>query len=184
MGSAVYATYFKVRRARCRGHPDFFSNPSVGPALTYARFLMAMARSIGGGINIFKVRSTLAKIRSFDFSPLPKAMIKSFSPTTHRVSISCDKKLYIFDIQGSKLLLDATGLYSSIFQSFSSDGSFFATSQLSGVLHIWKYASGCYTPWREFQCQGMFGSFRFSPAPSSHVNPGLCLEHSPGVAFT
>ena len=130
-------------------------------------WIMAMARSIGGGIDIFKVGSTLAKIRSFDFSPLPGAVIRSFSPTTHRVSISGDKKLYIFDIQDSKLLLNATGLYSSIFQSFSSDGSLFAASQLNGVLHIWKHASGCYTPWREFQCQGMFGSFRFSPTPSS-----------------
>ena len=55
---SVYAAYFKIRRVRCRGHPDLFSNPSIDPALTYARFLMAMARSIGGGIDIFKVRST------------------------------------------------------------------------------------------------------------------------------
>ena len=166
-GISVYATYFKVRWVRCRGHPDFLSNPSIDPALTYAKFLMAMARSIGGGIDIFKVGSTLAKIRSFDFSPSPEAMIKSFSPTTHRLSISGDRKLYIFDIQDSKLLLDAAGLYSSIFQSFSSDRSLFAASRLNGVLHICNYASGCYTSWREFRCQGVFGSFRFSPAPSS-----------------
>ena len=128
-------------------------------------WVMTTVRYSDDGINIFKVGSTLTKIRSFVFSPLYQAVIGSFSPTTHRVSISDGYTLRIFDTQDSKRLLDATG-YSSLSHCFSSDGSLFAASQESGV-HIWKYASGCYNLWREFRCQGPSNSLRFSPTPSS-----------------
>ena len=120
------------------------------------------------GIDIFKVGPTLTKIRSFDFSPSPSTHfeIGSFSPTAHRVSISGGIGLYIFDIQTSKLLLDATGVYNSTSHCFSSDGSLFAASEESGVW-IWKYTSGYYTLYREFKTSTTFVSLGFSPTPSS-----------------
>ena len=48
-------------------------------------------------VYFFKVGSALTKIRSFTFSPLAEAEIWSFSPTTHRISISDGRTLRIFD---------------------------------------------------------------------------------------
>jgi len=120
------------------------------------------------GIDIFEVGPTLTKIHSFDFSPSPSrySMIGSFSPTTHRVSILGPNLLRIFDTQNSNLLLDVTGNYYFCSHCFSSDGNLFAASQDSGV-HIWKYASGCYTPCGGFESSRSFRSLRFSPTPSS-----------------
>jgi len=127
-------------------------------------FWIITMRDSGDGVDIFKVGSTLTKIRSFDFSPSSDAEIGSFSPTTQRVSIFGDSIICIFDIQNSKLLLDETD-YDSYSHCFSSDGSLFAASQEDSV-HIWKYASGCYTRWREFRCQD-FDDPLFSPTSSS-----------------
>jgi WD40 repeat protein len=125
-----------------------------------------------GTIHIFKVGSSLTKIQSFTvqssiFPPSERyeAKIRSFSPTTHRISVSDERTLRIFDIQNSGCLLDETGHFLSY--CFSSDGSLFAASQENG-LHVWNYASNRYTPWGNFRCQGWFDSpLRFSPTPSS-----------------
>jgi len=127
-------------------------------------FLIMTMRNTFDGIDIFEVGSTLTNIRSFDFSRLPGAAIRSFSPTTHRLSISGRNELRIFDIQNSKLLLDGRGYDSS--NCFSSDGSLFAAS-LQGSVQIWKCASGRYTLWRKFQCGHLSSPLRFSPTPSS-----------------
>jgi len=128
-------------------------------------FWIITMRHSEDGVDIFKVGSTLTKIRSFNFSPSFKAEIGSFSPTTHRVSISRLNVLRIFDIQNSRLLLDTTGVYLSYSHCFSPDGSLFAASQGDG-LQTWEYASGRYTRWREFRCQDFLGPL-FSPTSSS-----------------
>jgi len=128
-------------------------------------------RHSGDGIDVFKVGPTLTKIRSFDFPPLSEATIGSFSPTTHRVSIPSRNKLRVFDIQNSKLLLDSTGFCNSFSNCFSSDGSLLAAYHEMSV-HIWKYASGCYTLWREFQFGDMSTPLQFSPTLSSIL--GCC----------
>ena len=118
-------------------------------------------------INIFKVGSTLTKTRSFIFPPEEhsEAKIRSFSPTTHRISISHGHRLRIFDIRNSKCLLDTT--VDSLSHCFSSDGSFFAASEEYGV-YIWSYASDGYSLWGELRCRGFSNSpLRFSPTPSS-----------------
>ena len=151
-------------------------------------------------IDIFKVGSTLTKIQSFSPS-LPSRLsnveIKSFSPTTHHISISDGHAISIVDIQTTQIpeplpkprfglfrrlsddfssdeipsaasrgsLLETS--FDSLFHSFSSDGSLFAASQGNNI-HIWRYASGHYTKWREFPCRGLSNSpLRFSPHPSS-----------------
>ena len=116
-------------------------------------------------IEIFRVGSTLAKIHSFSFPSLSIARIGTFSPATRRISILTDKTLRISDIRNSKCLLDTAGHFLS--HCFSSDGSLFAASKESGV-HIWKYTSVDYTPWKEFRCRGLSNSpLQFSPTPSS-----------------
>ena len=118
-------------------------------------------------IGIFKVGPTLTEIRSFTFS-LPRhsgAGIKSFSPATYRISTSYNLTLRILDIRNKECLLDGVGCFLS--HCFSSDGSLFAASQENSV-HIWKYGSGRYTLWREFQCRGLSDSpLQFSPTSSS-----------------
>jgi len=126
-------------------------------------FWIIAMRWSSDGVDIFKVGSTLTKIRSFNFSPLSHARIGSFSPTTHRVSISSLDGLHIFDIQNSKLLLEAMD---SRCDCFSSDGSLFAAS-LGRSLRIWKYASDCYTLWRKFEYRDGFNLLQFSPTLSS-----------------
>ena len=128
-------------------------------------FWIITMRDSEDGVDIFKVGFTLTKIRSFNFSSLPEAKIGSFSTTTHHVSILGYNQLRIFDIQNSKLLLDERD-YNSISHCFSPDGSLFAASH-QGSVRIWKYASGCYTLWREFRPQRFFSSLQFSPTSSS-----------------
>ena len=116
-------------------------------------------------IDTFKVGSTLIQLRSFTLSSLASGKIGSFSPTTHRISISNGRTFRIFDVQNSESLLYEVGNFFS--HCFSSDGSLFAASHNGGV-HTWKYASGDYTLWREFRCQGWSNApLQFSPTPSS-----------------
>jgi hypothetical protein len=117
-----------------------------------------------GTINIFKVGSTLTKIQSIIF-PLYNARVISFSLITHHISISNDLMLRIWNIQNTEYFSVNTGHFLS--HCFSLDGSHFAASQKSSI-HIWKYVSDCYIPWREFQYQGRSDSpLQFSPTLSS-----------------
>ena len=116
-------------------------------------------------IDIFEVGHTPSKILSLR-SPSPhfSSSNVSFSPTTCHVSVSSGGALRILQGPVSGHLLDETGSFFS--HCFSSDGSFFAASK-EGSIHIWKYTSGRYAPWREFQCKGWTDSLRFSPASTS-----------------
>jgi hypothetical protein len=112
-------------------------------------------------ISIFEVGSTLRRVELFHinlgtintwvkfFSGQRWAEIISFSPTTYRVSAlfaATTDWFLILDIRNSRCLLKQKRLFH--YHSFSSDGSLFAASLFS--LHVWKYTSGRYTPWREF----------------------------------
>lgn len=93
----------------------------------------------------------------------------SFSPSTYRVSGGTGgktAKLFILDIWTLKKLLVEKGDSQS--HSFSSDGSCFAAYQ-SAIVHIWKYDSGQYIPWRQFQPTATCGDIAFSPTMSSIV---------------
>ena len=120
-------------------------------------------------IDIFMVGSILTKTESFHIKLSEQYFqIGSFSPTTYRVSISVNGCLVVLDIRSLQYLLEQVQSFSS--QCFSSDGSFFAASSLSGT-HIWRYTSGSYTPWRELQTQDLTifyeSSLLFSPTLSS-----------------
>ena len=125
-------------------------------------------RDHNGTIDIFEVGSTLTKIQSsiFPLKKYSKFTVQSFSPTTHRISISDDDRFYIWDIQNSEYLLHAKAKANS--HSFSPDGSLFAASHADGVC-VWTYASGHFILLRKFRCQGPFDSLRFSPTLSSIV---------------
>jgi len=126
-------------------------------------FWIMTMRDSGDGVDIFEVGSTLTRIQSFDFPFFSRAEIGSFSPTTHRVSISSDTRFRIIDIQNSNLLLDD---YGSLSHCFSSDGSLFAASG-EGIVRIWEYTSGRYILWREFRCPNSPHFLQFSPTLSS-----------------
>jgi len=121
-------------------------------------------------VNIFEAGSTLTNVESFSVQCRGRN-VKSFSPTTHRVSMSTRGQLVILDVRNSGRLLNETGEFRS--HCFSSDGNLFAASP-KGVIRVWQYTSDCYTPWREFPCQDTSDnhpsrrfSLRFSPAFSS-----------------
>ena len=102
-------------------------------------------------IRILQAGQSLTRIESFHIESWGQYdQIKSFSPATCRISfIVCDG-LRILDIQNLDCLLEQEGNFN--FHSFSSDGSCFAASSISGV-HIWKYASGAYALWMELSIQ-------------------------------
>jgi len=129
------------------------------------RVMAAVDNSDGcNTVGIFEIGSTLTEIESFHIEE-PSSGIRSFSSTTHCISISIGNALRILDIRNSRRLLDGKGHF--IFHCFSSDGSFFAASQESGV-YIWKYTSGHYILWRVFRCQGWSNSpLQLSPTSSS-----------------
>jgi len=127
--------------------------------------------SEGHVVQILEVGSVLTRIESFNIHSWTNDWDRygSFSPTTYRISISSHGHLFVLDIRNSERLLEQSG--DLPVHCFSSDGNFFAASVCSDV-HIWKYTSNHYTPWREFQAwqTGLeIRSFplQFSPTSSS-----------------
>ena len=105
-------------------------------------------------IEIFEFGFNLTKIESFQIRvDQPEPQVKSFSPTTYRISIWSYDRLCIRDARNSKCLLNEEGSFYS--HVFSSDGSLFAASTSSRVC-IWKHTSDLYTLWREFPFENPF----------------------------
>jgi len=121
---------------------------------------------VGHTINVFKVGSTLTKIRSFAFPLADGAKIKSFSPTAHRISILGGNGLRILDMQSLECLLHEPQRFFS--HCFSSDGNRFAAHD-QFTIYIWEYDSGRYVLLEKFQYPVHFivSLLRFSPTPSS-----------------
>jgi len=127
--------------------------------------------SEGHVVQILEVGSVLTRIESFNIHSWTDDWdtYGTFSPTTYHISISGHNRLVVLDIRNSERLLEQNS--DLPVHRFSSDGSFFAASICSDV-HIWKYTSNHYTPWREFQTwQSGTGTrsfpFQFSPTLSS-----------------
>ena len=120
-------------------------------------------------IDTFMVGSVLTKTESFCVKlPGRDPWIGSFSPTVYCVSISVDGCLMVLDIRNSECLLEPKGCFGR--HCFSPDGSLFAASLANGI-HIWRYTSSTYTPWRELQTQDLNPFYDspllFSPTLSS-----------------
>jgi hypothetical protein len=126
-------------------------------------------------IRVFEVGSVLSRINLFHInlgtrnawarfsSQWKNYSIRSFSPTTYRVSMGSNNWLLILDVQNSHCLLQQKKYFHS--HSFSTDGSLFAAS--SGTsFHVWKYTSVYYTPWKEFPSSTCISPC-FSPILSS-----------------
>ena len=130
-------------------------------------------------VEILEVGQTLKKIKSLPFwfsSPFG-----AFSPTTYRASVSISgdynqsPELTILDINNSEVLLKGTGSYWH--HSFSPDATFFAAFTRN-LLSIWKYSSGHYIQWREFQQSPV--PLQFSPTSLSvlgHTGGHLYVLH-------
>jgi len=117
-------------------------------------------------INVVEIGPIPTEIKSFSFQS--HSYHKAFSPTTYRIAISTTKghspshELLILDIQNSEILLQETGSYWC--HCFSPDGSSFAAFTGNHLL-IWRYISGQFTKWREFQQTP--APLQFSPTSSS-----------------
>jgi len=128
-------------------------------------------------IEIFEVGFGLTKIESFQIHVDQwKPWIKSFSPTTYRISVLVRGQLRILDVRNSEYLLVEEERFRS--HCFSSDGSLFGASLRESV-HTWRYNSGRYAPWREFPTQDMF-SFGLSPLQFSPTSSSI-LRHFQGA---
>ena len=131
-------------------------------------------------IDVFEVGTALNRIESFTFQL--DSPFQVFSPATYRISASTTgnrsrgDELLILDIRTSEVLLREPGSYWR--NSFSPDGN--ALAAFSGDhLHIWRYNSGRYTRWREFQQQTP-AKLQFSPTLSSilgHADTLLRVLH-------
>ena len=128
-------------------------------------------------IEISEVGSVLTKIESFCIDPrgqwgrFDPISVKSFSPTTYRISIVYCNQILILDVRNLECLLKES--YYSGSHSLSSDGSLFAISTSSRV-KIWKYTSSRYTPWRELPIEGSIDvapPLQFSQTLSSVLVP-------------
>jgi len=119
-------------------------------------------------IDISEVGSGFSKVKSFNIGLWREySQIKSFSPTTCRISVLDSNKLSIIDIQNSECLLEQVGDFG--IHCFSSDGSLYAASMQSGI-YVWKHASDSYTPWRQFMIENhSHTSLQFSPTLSSII---------------
>jgi len=139
------------------GKPHFWAHNNTFQIMTTAWYDGDLT------VKIFEAGTTLTKVESFSIQSRGRE-IKSFSPFTHRVSISTHGQLVILDVRNSKRLLSETGEFHS--HCFSSTGGLFAANP-EGVVRVWQYTPNCYTPWREFQYPYTVGSgpsLRFSPA--------------------
>ena len=130
-------------------------------------------------IEISEVGSVLTKVESFrieprgQWGPSGSISIKSFSPTTYRISIF-DRydRILILDVRNFECLLEEES-YAPGSLSFSSDGSLFAIFTYNRV-KIWKYTSSRYTPWRELPIEismDYIPPLQFSPTLSSVLVP-------------
>ena len=114
---------------------------------------MVTARQRGDiicAINILEAEPSQTKTKSLTI-PLGEhdSQIESFSPATHRVSISISRNndwIRILDVRDSRCLLYQSGGFAA--HCFSPDGSLLAASLLDSV-HVWKYNHGSYIPWRK-----------------------------------
>jgi hypothetical protein len=115
-------------------------------------------------IDIFEVGSTHTKIESSQINLWettgwtsssqedPPHKIESFSPTTYHISVDGGCSFAILDVRSSECLLKQKGQFES--GCFSPDGSLYAAHwSHQNSIHIWKYISGHYTPWRELPLQ-------------------------------
>ena len=115
-------------------------------------------------ISISEIGTTFTKIESVSPTFLMYfPTVTAFSPSTSHVSISDLGSFRVVDIRESKLLLEGSNDFNSF--QFSSDGNLFAASGHRRI-HIFKYASGTYTFWKQLPLQGLSDSpydLRFSP---------------------
>jgi WD40 repeat protein len=117
-------------------------------------------------ISIWEVEFAFFQVEQFH--AWPYVALGAFSPATYRISAhrytdnGAGYVLFILDIRSSEVLLQETGTYWK--HAFSPDGIFFAACAKDHLL-IWRYTSGCYTRWREFQEPS--AKLRFSPSSLS-----------------
>ena len=129
-------------------------------------------------ISIFEVGSTFSEIKSFKVNVQGSYQIGSFSSITFHISI-LSYKLLILDTQNAKELLMESGEFNS--SCFSCDGSLFAAS--SKRRHcVWRYSSGCYTPWKNIPHQDsnnltISTTLQFSPTLSSILSSYWSTVH-------
>jgi hypothetical protein len=137
-------------------------------------------------INIFEAGPALTRVESFHLQLDCK--IGAFSPASYRVSVSVigdhshGPELLVLDVRNLEVLLRERGDYWNF--TFSIDGILLAASD-GDHLAIWRYASGHYTPWRNFRQTP--ASLEFSPTSSSILDRAgpflhvLYLDHSPAA---
>ena len=119
----------------------------------------------GGGlveVDIFEVNHALVNIRSFSLTSTGCSYPDiSLSPTTCRIAISDENVLHIFENWNSTCMLEEMGWFT--YHNFSSDGSLFAAFKHPNVVHIWKYGSLHFLPWKKFTFMDILTSLQFSP---------------------
>ena len=130
-------------------------------------------------INIYEVGSTLTMAEQYH---LPRGTPGVFSHATYRISVANEGisgmdlpwRLIVLDIRNLAVLLQEKDFHNGI--SFSPDGNLLAASNYpENKLIIWKYTSGQYTWWREFQQPS--ASMQFSPTLSSILGHAGALLH-------
>jgi hypothetical protein len=130
----------------------------------------------GWTISIFEIGCTLTRIESFPFQF--NSPPQGFSPITYRALVSTpkdhhhDPKLIVLDIQSSEVLLEEKGSY--WYPTFSPDASVLAAFTGDHLL-IWRFVSGHYTQWKEFQLTPI--PLQFSPNLSSILGCDSALLH-------
>ena len=139
----------------------------------------------GSTIDIYEVGSTLTKVEQFHFHFQSHPEFGVFSPTTYRISVHPHNpdKLLILNVRNSEVLLQESGSHHSV--TFSPDGNFIAAISGNRVI-IWRYISGRYTQWREFD-RTHGNPLYFSPTSSSilignkHLLHIFHFNHSPAA---
>ena len=158
-----------------RSHPYLWAHGTSFRAITVKWSDQALT------IETFEAGSILTKVESSCIESWGQDdRIGSVSTTTYRLSVSNSirNQVRILDIRKSECLLEESGEdgkfdpYPGRFppHCFSPDGNLFATYSLNSI-HIWKYTSGRYTPWRNLPAPITSASDllppRFSPTSSS-----------------
>ena len=116
-------------------------------------------------VKIFEVQHVPVNIHSFSLTTSSLLEI-SFSPATCRIAFLDKDVLRIFENWNSACILEETGRFWN--HEFSSDGSLFVAFKDSNV-HIWRYGSCHFLPWKKFPLIDGTLFFRFSPNLSSVV---------------
>lgn len=163
----------------CQGEIPLSMNFALGTHWVYNCTLQFAISSKAKGkfvINIYELQPTLIPpLHILSSFPLPVECLRfSFSPVSSHVSFFSEGKVVVFDVQGSKFLLQTKlAQKHPPLGQFSPNGCFFACGISEHDICVWQNTPTGYVPWSHLKPRFPFIDLSWSPTSVSILCWGL-----------